>query len=75
MRWLARMISALAGIGALIRAGFWNTRRNLPYNEEGRYFDPVTGVSLAEHGVTAYGALALALAAVAGLALYAASKL
>ncbi|WP_299194838.1 hypothetical protein [uncultured Erythrobacter sp.] len=59
------MLSAICMVGAIICAGLWNARRSLPYNEAGRYFDPVTATVFHEQSVAVFGAIAIALAALA----------
>ena len=75
MRWLLRTISAFCLIGALICGGIWNARRDLPYNEDGRYLDLANAVVVHEQSVLIYGGFALLFIVLAGMALYAASRL
>lgn len=37
----------------------WQARRALPYNSEGRYFDPVSGISYDQGAVAVYGGAAI----------------
>ena len=60
----------IAGIFCLGGAAFgwlWQTRRGLPYNEEGRYFDAEQAVILHQQSVPVYAALALVLLALSAL--------
>jgi hypothetical protein len=59
------MLSAFFMVGAIICAGLWNARRGLPYNEAGRYFDPVTATVLHEQSVAVFGAMVIAFAVLA----------
>ena len=57
--WLAAAIAlTLAALCALM----WNARRSLPFNAEGRYFDPPTAIVVHEQSVAVYAMLAVALA-------------
>ena len=62
LRMAFRVAAALLLTSALAFAWIWNSRRLLPYNEEGRYFDAASAVVLHEQSVGAYGVLALTLA-------------
>lgn len=63
--WLAAIMAlSLAAVCALI----WNARRVLPFNAEGRYFDPRTAVVVHEQSVLVFAGLGIALTMV-GVAL------
>ncbi|WP_296722549.1 hypothetical protein [Erythrobacter sp.] len=55
------ILASLAGLGiAFGSALIWNARRTLPFNSEGRYFDPETAVVVHQQSVDAYAMLAVA---------------
>ena len=59
--WLACAVAlGTAAASALI----WNARRVLPFNAEGRYFDPDNAVVIHQQSVTTYAMLGIALALV-----------
>jgi hypothetical protein len=45
---------------AILLTWSWNARRSLPFNEEGRFFDPVDAVVHHQDNVTVVGIAALA---------------
>ncbi|HWT12762.1 MAG TPA: hypothetical protein VN231_08425 [Allosphingosinicella sp.] len=63
---LALLLAALA----LLSAVAWLRRADLPYNEEGRYFDPADSIVYSDSAVTLLALSTLALAAAALLALW-----
>ena len=56
--WLA---SAIALGSAAASALIWNARRALPFNAEGRYFDPDSAVVIHQQSVTGYAMLGIVL--------------
>lgn len=60
MRLLRRLLGcALLLVGGLLTALWWS-RSNLPYNEQGRYFDSATATVYQEQSLLVYAGLALA---------------
>jgi DNA-binding transcriptional regulator of glucitol operon len=57
MRMLSIILFVFSSLGFVASAWLWWRRRNLPYNEEGRYFDGL--VVYEEQGVSAYLVLAV----------------
>ncbi|MDP5103196.1 MAG: hypothetical protein NWP98_04665 [Erythrobacter sp.] len=56
------MLAAVIALGLAVGAALiWNTRRSLPFNAEGRYFDPETAIVIQEQSVIAYATLTVAL--------------
>ncbi|MDC8755392.1 hypothetical protein OIK40_12150 [Erythrobacter sp. sf7] len=59
--WLASAFAlGLAAASALI----WNARRALPFNAEGRYFDPDNAAVIHQQSVTGYAMVGIVLALV-----------
>lgn len=58
-RRLIRMASVLFLVAGNAGAAVWNARRSLPYNGEGRYFDPATGMVIEEQLIAGIGTIAL----------------
>ena len=58
LRLAAALLLLAAAFSAWIGAGL----KDLPFNEQGRYFDQATGVVHHEQSATVYGALAIMLA-------------
>ncbi|UAB78270.1 hypothetical protein INR77_00495 [Erythrobacter sp. SCSIO 43205] len=69
-----RVAAILLFLGAGVLAWIWNARRALPYNDEGRYFDPLGGVVMHEQAVTPYGLSALALALLGSICAFTSSR-
>lgn len=63
-RALLWLTAAVALGSSAASALIWNARRALPFNAEGRYFDPDNAVVVHQQSVTAYAMLAVALALV-----------
>jgi len=66
---IARLLKATS-VGLFLISGglawLWNTRRALPYNDEGRYFDPDQGIVLDKDAALTYGAAAIVTLVIAG---------
>lgn len=60
---------ALLIAGALLAALWWS-RSNLPYNEQGRYFDSATAVVYQEQNLAIYAVLAIGLFMAGGLLIW-----
>lgn len=58
-RWLLRIACVLSLAAGVAAAALWFARRSLPYNTEGRHFDPGTGLVIHEQSATGFGMTAL----------------
>lgn len=58
---LLMAMAALFFCAGAMSAWVWNSRRSLPYNEQGRYFDADDAVVLSEQAVGIYGITAIVL--------------
>ncbi len=73
-RGLLVALAIMAGLAAFLLTWLWRVRAALPYNSEGRYFDPTEAVVLHEQSVAIYAGLALTLWAIAGFAIWGAFR-
>jgi len=66
-------LAALAALGGALLCGLiWNARRSLPFNGEGRHFDPDTAIVVQQQSTAVYAILAVTLGlAAVGLGLMA----
>lgn len=75
LRWLATLVALGATLVAVLSFLWWKDSAFLPFNEEGRHFEPGPGVVRTEDEPWAAGVLTGAALALAGGAAFMRSKL